>query len=450
MLLMEIMTTRILLFASVALSLFDSQIQVSAAATPAPGLERFYIGTYGGSIYQSSLNLGAASFGAVSVAASATNPSFVALTPDRRFLYAVNESGATVAAFSVNPTNGTLKVLNTRPSNGGSPAHVVVDGSGRNVIVANYGGGSVTVFPILTNGLLGVATSHIQHPGTGPLAHCTTLDASNHFAFVCDKGLDQVRSYVFDPAAGTLVTNKTPFVSVPKGSGPRHMTFDPQYKRAYVICELSSTVIGFNYDATNGVLTAFQTLSTLQPGGFTGANTTAEIAFHPTGKFLYGSNRGKNSIAVFSVNAADGMLTPLQQQTTGATPRNFAIDPTGAFCIVAGQSSNDIRLYTINPENGQLTDTGKKISVSSPVCIVPFILQPPQPVITTRAAGKGTFELGIGNSLDLLTYQVLQAAEASPTANWKLLTTGGRGQTNFLLTNSLPKEFFQIGVLKNY
>jgi 6-phosphogluconolactonase len=382
--------------------------------------------------------------------ASIGDPSFVALTPDRRFLYAVNEGGGTVGAFSVNPTTGVLKLLNQRSSNGGSPAHVVVDSSGRNVIVANYSGGSVTVFPILTNGQLGAATAHIQLPGSGPLAHCTTLDAGNHFAFVCDKGLDQIRSYIFDPAAGTLLTNKTPSVSVARGSGPRHMTFDPQYQRAYVICELSSTIIGFNYDATNGILTAFQTVSTLQPGGFAGANTAAEIVVHPSGKFVYGSNRGKDSIAVFTVNAEDGTLTPVQQQTTGATPRNFAIDPTGAFCIVAGQTSNDIRVYRVNPENGQLTDIGKKLSVSAPVCIVPFILQPPQPVLTTRATGKDRFELGIGNSLDLLTYQLYQATMVSPTASWILLATGGRGQTNFLLTNTLPNEFFQVGVLTNY
>ncbi|MCI0541289.1 MAG: lactonase family protein [Verrucomicrobiales bacterium] len=443
------MSTRIWHLVAVAISLCASGIRVSAAA-PAAGLERFYIGTYSGGIYQSTLDLGTGSFGAASRAVSAGDPSFVALTPNRSFLYAVNEGGGTVGAFSVNPTNGLLKLLNQRSPNGGSPAHVVVDSGGRNVIVANYSGGSVTVFPILTNGQLGAATAHVQHRGAGPLAHCTTLDASNHFAFVCDKGLDQVRSYIFDPAAGTLVTNKTPFVSVARGSGPRHMTFDPQYKRAYVICELSSTIIGFNYDATNGILTPFQTVSTLPPGGFSSANTTAEIAVHPSGKFVYGSNRGKNSIAVFTVNAEDGTLNPVQQQTTGATPRNFAIDPTGAFCIVAGQSSNDIRLYSINPENGQLTDTGNKLSVPAPVCIVPFVLQPPQPVITTRATGKDSFELCIGNSLDLLTYQLYQATAVSTGVIWNLLATGGRGQTNFLLTKTLSQEFFQVGVLTNY
>jgi 6-phosphogluconolactonase len=227
-----------------------------------------------------------------------------------------------------------------------------VDRSGRNVIVANYNGGSVTVFPIQTDGRLGTATSHIQHPGTSPHAHCVTIDAANHFAFVCDKGLDQVRSYVFDPVAGTLITNTTLITFVAAGSGPRHMVFDPQYQRAYVICETASTIIGFNYDATNGVLTAFQTVSTLPPPGFSG-NTGAEVAVHPSGRFLYGSNRGRNTIVVYTIDQADGTLAPVQQQATGATPRNFAIDPTGAFCLVAGQSSNDLRLYTIDPQSGE-------------------------------------------------------------------------------------------------
>jgi hypothetical protein len=227
------------------------------------------------------------------------------------------------------------------------------------------------------------------------------------------------------------------------------MTFDPQFKRAYVICELSSTIVGFNYDPTNGVLTEFQTISTLLPGGFAGANTTAEIVVHPSGKFLYGSNRGKNSVAVFSIDPQDGTLSPIQQQSTGATPRNFAVDPTGAFCLVAGQDSNDIRLYTINPENGQLKDTGNKLSVSAPVCIVPFLLRPPQPILTTRAAGQGQLELIIGKSLNSLTYQLYQTPAMTPNPSWNLLATGERGKTQFFLTNTLPQEFFQVGVSTN-
>jgi 6-phosphogluconolactonase len=327
---------------------------------------------------------------------------------------------------------------------------VVVDSSGRNVIVANYGGGSVTTFPIQANGQLGAFTAHIQHPGTSPHAHCTTLDASNHFAFVCDLGLDQVRSYVFDPWTGGLTTNTALITSVPAHSGPRHLTFDPAYKRAYLICETSSTIIAFNYDSTNGVLNPFQTISTLLPDGFTNVNTTAEIAVHPSGKFVYGSNRGKNTIAVFSVNATDGTLTPVQQQPTGATPRNFAIDPTGAYCIVAGQASNDVRLYSIDQQSGSLSDTGRRLSVSSPVCILPFILEPPQPVIAARSNGAQMLALTISNSLEFLTYQLYRAPVPPPGSSWTLLATGARGQTNFVVTNSLPQEFFRVGVLTNY
>jgi len=423
---------------------FESQ------AAPAPGLERFYVGSYSGAIYQSSLNLGTGSFGAITSAVATASPSWVALTPNRKFLYAVNEFADLVVAFSVNATNGALTFLNQQPSNGSGPAHVVVDSSGRNVLVANYGGGSVTVLPILANGQLGAATAHVQHPGTSPHAHCTTLDASNHIAFVCDLGLDQIRCYVFNPATGTLATNTPLITAVAAGSGPRHLTFEPQYRLAYLICETSSTIIGYNYDSTNGVLTPFQSVSTLLPGGFTGANTAAEIAVHPSGKFVYASNRGKNSIAVFTVNAADGTFTPVQQQSTGATPRNFAIDPTGAYCIVAGQASNDIRLYSIDPQTGQLTDTGNRLSVTSPTCVVPFFVQPPQPVINIRQTATNLLDLSLDNASQFLTYQLYQAPSLSVGPAWNLIATGSRGQTNFIVTNSLPQQVFRIGVLTNY
>src|SRR5882724_202212 len=341
------------------------------AALPAAGLERFYIGTYSGAIYVSSLNyasstnFGTNTFGTVSTAGNNTNdlgafqPSWMALTPSRNFLYSVDENSATVLAYSVNPTNGILKFINLKSSQGQTPAYIVVDRSGSNVLVANYNaggannGGTVSVFPIQTNGALGTATALVQDPGISH-AHCITIDGNNHFVFVADLGLDQVRCFVFNPAAGTLTTNTTFITSVPAGSGPRHMTFDPQFKRAYVINQNSSTVIAFHYDSTNGILTSFQTISTLPPAGFPG-NQTAEIVMHPSGKFLYGSNRGHNSIVVYTVNTNNGTLTQVQQQSTGSTPRNFAIDPTGVFCIVADQDSNDIRLYSINLLTGLLT-----------------------------------------------------------------------------------------------
>jgi len=229
------------------------------------------------------------------------------------------------------------------------------------------------------------------------------------------------------------------------------MVFEPEYKRTYVICETASTIIGFDYDATNGILTPFQTVSTLPSAGISG-NTTAEIAVHPSGKFLYGSNRRGNSstIAVYTIDQATGLLTPVQQQTTGATPRSFAIDPTGAFCIVAGQDSNDIRLYTIDQSSGQLTYTNKKLTASAPVCILPFILSPPEPVIAFHPTLTNTFELNIDNTLNLLTYQIYTAPTLPLGTTWDLLTTGDRGQTKFVLTNTLAQEYFQVGVLTNY
>jgi 6-phosphogluconolactonase len=432
------------------------------AALPSGGLERFYIGTYSDEIYLSSLDLGTKKFGAVFAAGNDTNdissfqPSFVALTPNRKFLYSVDENNGTVLAYSVNPTNGSLKFLNLMSSQGQTPAFIVVDRSGNNVLVANYNaanvnnGGSVTVFPIQTNGSIGMATAHIQDPGISH-AHCIAIDGNNHFAFVADLGLDQVRCFVFDPVAGTLTTNTTLITSVPKGSGPRHMTFDPQYQRAYLICQNSSTVIGFNYDSTNGILTPFQTNSTLPPGGFSG-NQTAEIAVHPSGRFLYGSNRGYNSIVVYTINPTNGTLTLVLQELTDAFPRNFAIDPTGGYCIVAAQNGNTIKLYSINQQTGKLTYANQLITaVSAPVCILPFIFEPPQPVLTLLPSSTNGLALNISNSSSLFTYQLYE----SPTLpflgmSWNLVATGSPGQTNFMWTNTLTQEFFMVGVLTNY
>jgi 6-phosphogluconolactonase len=426
----------------------------SLEAAPAAGVERFYIGTStssGGSlgIYQSSLNLVTGTFGATNLAATMTSPTFIALTPDHRFLYAADHDANWVAAYSVNPTNGNLTFLNQQSSQGSGACHVAVDGTGRNVVVANYTSGSVTAYPIQTNGQLGAATAHIQDPGASPHAHCTTFDASNHFAFVCDLGLDQVRAYVFDPVAGTLDTNTLVITPFTTGAGPRHMTFDWQYQRAYVICEVNSTIVAFNYNPTNGVLTPFQTNSTL-PAGYTGANTAAEIAVHPTGKFLYGSNRTHNSIVVFAINPTNGSLTLVQHQATGNIPRHFAIDPTGAFCIVANQNSNSILLYSINPQTGQLTATGQSLTVSKPYCVVPYIVQLPQPALTGYPTADSNLQLNISNSLDLLTYQLYQATVLSTNTTWNLLTTGDRGQTNFVLTNLLDEAFLRAKVLTSY
>ena len=227
------------------------------------------------------------------------------------------------------------------------------------------------------------------------------------------------------------------------------MTFDPTYRRAYVICELSSKIIGFNYDATNGVLTSFQTISTL-PAGYVGPNSTAEIAFHPSGRFLYGSNRGHNSIAVFAVDPLTGLLTPAAHTPTVQTPRSFAIDPTGAYCLAAGQDSNDIRLYTIDRPTGLLSATSQKLTVSKPVCVLPYLTQSPQPVLSAQRTSPAALSINIGNSLDLLTYELHQASGLEAGMTWNLLATGVPGQTNFLVPTSAAQGLFRAGVVTNY
>ena len=253
-------------------------------------------------------------------------------------------------------------------------------------------------------------TTNIHHVGTvsSSLVHCVTLDASNHFAWVCDKGLDRIYAYRFDSQQGTLATNNPPWVSTVAGAGPRHLAFDPAYRRAYVICENNSTVIAFNYDAQNGVLTAFQTNSTL-PAGWNGQNTGAEIVVHPSGKYVYGSNRGHNSIVAYSVNASNCMLTPAQFQSTGQTPRNFAVEATGAYCLVASQDSGTVVLYTIDPQTGKLTPTSQTLRLSQPVCIVPFFVQPPQPILSLATATNNLLGIAIGNAVGALTYELEQA-----------------------------------------
>lgn len=312
--------------------------------------------------------------------ADAKNPSFLAIHPNGKFLYAVNETEdmvegkkqGGVTAFSIDPSTRMLTTLNQQPSGGDGPCHIIVDHEGKNVLIANYGGGSVAVLPIEASGELRTASSFIQHKGSSvnqsrqkePHAHSINLDKSGKFAFVDDLGLDKIFTYKFDPAEGHLTTNT--FTSVKPGSGPRHFTFAPDFKRAFVINELSQTVIAFNYDG-NGKLTEYQTISTVPQE--TPGNSTAEIAAHPNGKFLYGSNRGHNSIAVFTIGSG-GKLDRIQNESTqGKTPRNFALDPSGKYLLAANQDSNNISIFTIDQSTGKLTYTGKSVAVFKPVCL---------------------------------------------------------------------------------
>lgn len=363
-------------------------------ATAAPAsvqetLERLwvYVGTYTGKskgIYLGALDLRTGELTVSGVAAKSTNPSFLALHPSHRFLYAVNEvdnvtgfKGGTVSAFAVDPQTGALTFLNQQGSRGMAPTHLAVDPSGKNVLVANYNSGSVAVLPIAADGSLGAATGFAQHHGSsvnksrqsGPHAHCVALAPDNRFAFVADLGLDEVLIYQFDPVQGTITPNAPPFGAVPPGSGSRHLAFHPDGRFAYVINELTSTITAFSYDAATGALQPQQTISTL-PDGYKKTNSTAEVRVHPSGKYLYGSNRGHDSIAIFSIDPATGLLTLLGHQPTGGkTPRSFSIDPTGAYLLAANQDSDTITRFHIDPQTGLLAPIGKPVAVPTPVCV---------------------------------------------------------------------------------
>jgi 6-phosphogluconolactonase len=349
-----------------------------------------FVGTYTGGesegIYVCELDLATGSLKKIGVRDGVVNPSFLALHPTRKFLYSVseisdfdgNKTGG-VSAFSINTKTGSLTLLNQQSSVGTGPCHLVVDKPGKNVLVANYGGGSVACLPIGPDGRLAKASSFIQHTGSSvnpqrqkaPHAHSINLDPGNRFAFAADLGLDKILIYRFDASKGMLTPNDPAFVKVAPGAGPRHFAFHPRGKFAYVINEINLTVTAFAYDAQRGALKSMQTISTL-PSDITDTHgfSTAEVRVHPTGKFLYGSNRGHDSIVVFSIDKKTGRLTHVENQPTGGkNPRNFAIDPTGAFLLAENQSSGSIVVLKVDPTSGKLTETGSILAIPSPVCI---------------------------------------------------------------------------------
>ena len=314
----------------------------------------------------------------------AVDPSFLALSPDRRFLYSVNEvedfenkkSGA-LSAFAIDQNTGELKLLNQKPTLGGAPCYVVVDKTGRFVLVANYVGGNVAVLPVRSDGSLDGATDVKQFQGSSvdasrqqaPHAHCIVLDQANRFAYSCDLGTDKIMIFRFDVRRGKLNPNIKPWVQLKAGAGPRHLTFHPRGQYAYVINELHATVTAFAHDRTSGNLHEVQTVPTLPPD-FTAANTSADIHISPDGRFLYCSNRGHDSIAAFKIEQRSGELIFMGHESTGGySPRNFAIDPTGAFLLVANQKSDNIVVFRRDRKTGRLSATGHVAEVPSPVCL---------------------------------------------------------------------------------
>ena len=364
----------------------------AAAATPAaPGRDQWvYFGTYTGGkskgIYVSRLD----AVGKLSeprLVATITNPSFITVDATRRFLYAVSEVNAAgkpegdVAAYAIDARTGELTKLNEQRSGGGDAlCHIQIDATGKTVLVASYGGGSLTAFPVQADGRLGPVASFIQHRGssvnprnqTGPHAHCIVTDPANRFALACDLGLDQVLIYKLDASTATLTTNIPACASLTPGVGPRHLAFHPNGKIVYVINEMGCSVTVFNYDAAHGALSEIQTVSTLPVGTeIDPRRSGAEVIVPPSGKFLYASTRGADLITVFSIDAANGKLSPVQKISSGGkTPRNFNLDSSGRFLLAANQDSDSVVVFGMDSATGQLTPTGSSLAVGNPSCVL--------------------------------------------------------------------------------
>ncbi|MGK0188036.1 MAG: 6-phosphogluconolactonase [Verrucomicrobiales bacterium] len=315
------------------------------------------------------MNLEDGSLSAVTLAGETSSPSFVAFHPNKKFLYAVNEGQATVSAFAIDDKTGKLTFLNSQPTQGGAPCHLVVDPTGRNVLAANYSGGSCISIPIKPDGKLDKASSFQQHEGPRKNGHSIHVDKANKFALCCDLGLDKVVIYAFDAGKGTLTPHGA--FQTPKGTGPRHFAWHPDGKSAYVNGESNLTIIACDYDAGKGVLTQRQVLSTLPSDVVRKGGSTAETVVHPSGKFVYVSNRDPyNSIAIFSIDPQTRILKAVGHQGTGVkTPRNFAIEPTGKFMLVANQSGGNVIVFRIDQATGALTPTGASVQVANPVCV---------------------------------------------------------------------------------
>jgi len=324
-----------------------------------------YVGGYtsaAGSVGVYTLDLRSGALTSTGTGAAGANPSFLAVDPAKRRLYAVNEGGAssTVTALAVDPGTGALTRLNTTVV-GNGPAHVSVDRSGAWVLVANYGGGTVVVVPATDAGVGAVRDTK----SPGQLAHQILTDASNRYAFVPCKGSDLVAQYRFDADAGTLIPNTPAVLGTDAGAGPRHLALHPNGRFAYLINETNSTVTALSLGPA-GTLTALQTVSTL-PASFTGANTGAEVVVHPSGRWLYASNRGHDSIAQFAIDQTAGTLSLVGHTPSGGqTPRCIALDPSGQVLLAANQGSNRVTTFFLDGDAGVPTATGQSVTFTSP------------------------------------------------------------------------------------
>ncbi len=361
-------------FAALALTLHLSASAMSS--------HLIFLGTYtkDGSqgIYAVQLDAATGALSQPTLAAQSPNPAWITFSPDKKFLYAIHESQAQAVGFAVDAAKATLTPLPASPSPAAQPpAHLAVDATGRTLIAANYREGYVASMPIHADGTLGAPVA-IKHTGKGPNparqdqphTHSVTLSPDNRFAIICDLGLDKIFSYALDPATAKLTPATPPFVVTAPGAGPRHFKFGADGKHAYAINEMGGTIAAYDYTTATGSLTPRQTVPTL-PADFKGENTTAEIRIHPNGKFLYGSNRGHDSLAVFTIDAATGLLTPVEIVASGGkTPRNFALSPDGQWLVCAHQDSGNLTVFRVDPQSGRLTRTANEAKVPMCVCVL--------------------------------------------------------------------------------
>jgi 6-phosphogluconolactonase len=350
-----------------------------------PGTLRVFIGTYTGGeskgIYTCELSTADGSIENLNLAAETPSPSFLAISPNKKFLYSVNEvsdfngeKAGSVTAYKID--GASLVKINAQSTVGDGPCYISVDRTGKHALVANYGSGSIAVLPIRADGSLEPHSAFVQHTGSSvnperqkePHAHSLNMDPGNHFAIAADLGLDKLLVYRLDQEAGTLTPNDPPFVQIPPGSGPRHLSFTPNHRFAYVNGEMGNNVVALSWNGEKGAFKVLQSISTL-PEGWRGTSWTAQTEVHPNGKFLYVSNRGHDSIAVFRIDRS-GRLSYVENESTGGkTPRNFEIAPGGKFLVAANQDSDSLVVFRIDQNSGALTPAGHQIHAPKPVCV---------------------------------------------------------------------------------
>jgi len=347
-----------------------------------PSRDLLFVGTYSirGSegVYVFSFDRKSGTLSPVGTAKNAKSPSFLAVHPSGKYVYAVNENGGSVSAYALDEKAGSLSLLNEVSSQGGGPCHISVDASGKCAVISNYGGGTLAVVPIRPDGTLGEATDRIQFSGKGPNAqrqekphiHSATISGDNRFVYVADLGSDRLYAYELDPQQGKLTPAATPFVTVAPGSGPRHFTIHPNGRFAYLVEELTSSTAVFARDPKRGTLQLIQEGVKTLPADFIGTNnTSADIHTDLAGRYLYQSNRGRNALAIMAIGK-DGKLTRVGDEPTGGrTPRNCLVDPISPFVLVANQDTDNIVVFRRNPKTGKLTPTGQQVSVPAPVCL---------------------------------------------------------------------------------